>query len=173
MVEATPPSIACEGPEWLDADEREMWLGITGVLMRLPAALDAQLQQDAQLSYFEYLLLAMLSEQPSRTLQMSELASITHASLSRLSHVVRRLELRGLVTRSADDHDRRCTNATLTNEGMSLVETVAPLHVAEVRRLVIDAIGPANQAEFAAGCMAILHEVDPGGPMSLLPKASN
>ncbi|MEI6701388.1 MAG: MarR family transcriptional regulator [Actinomycetota bacterium] len=170
MVEATPPSIALGAPEWLNADEREMWLGITGVLLRLPPALDAQLQQDAQLSYFEYLLLAMLSEQPNRTLQMSELASITHASLSRLSHVVRRLEQRGLVTRSADVQDRRCTNTSLTDEGMALVERTAPLHVAAVRRLVIDAIGPAHQAEFAAGCMAILRQVDPGGLMSLLPE---
>ncbi len=161
--------MTCEGPAWLNVEERAMWLGITGVLLRLPAALDAQLQQDAQLSYFEYLLLAMLSEQPSRTLQMSELASITHASLSRLSHVVRRLEQRGLVTRSADEHDRRCTNTSLTDEGMALVEMVAPRHVAAVRRLVIDAIGPANQSEFAAGCMAILGQVDPGGLMSLLP----
>ena len=121
-------------PVWLDEDERSLWLSLTCVVMKLPTALDAQLQKRAELTFFEYLLLAMLSEQPSCTLKMSELASITNASLSRLSHVARRLESRGLLTRSEDAEDRRCTNATVTKAGLSLVEAAAPEHVVEDRQ---------------------------------------
>ncbi len=80
-----------EEPHWLDPTERAAWLALVGVLFRLPAALDAQMQRDAKLSHFEYLALAMLSETPGRTLRMSQLAVLTNGSLSRLSHVVARL----------------------------------------------------------------------------------
>lgn len=39
-------------PRWLSADERQAWLAMAAVLMRLPAALDAQLQRDAGISHF-------------------------------------------------------------------------------------------------------------------------
>ena len=44
----------------------------------------------------EYQVLAMLSNRPERTMRMSSLAEVTNASLSRLSHLVKRLEGRGL-----------------------------------------------------------------------------
>ncbi len=156
-------------PLWLDADERSLWLSLTCVLMKLPTALDAQLQKSAELTFFEYLLLAMLSEQPTRTLKMSELASITNASLSRLSHVARRLEGRGLLSRSEDENDRRCNNATVTSDGVSLVEAAAPEHVMTVRQLVIDAVGTSAMESFANGCRAIAEAVDPGGKRSVNP----
>ncbi|MEK8225412.1 MarR family transcriptional regulator [Oerskovia sp. M15] len=61
--------------------------------------LDAQLQRDAHLTHFEYLVLAMLSEAPDHTLRMTDLALKTNATLPRLSHVVKRLEGRGYVER--------------------------------------------------------------------------
>jgi hypothetical protein len=62
-------------PRWLSPDERATWLSLVGVMVKLPAALDAQLQRDSGLSYFEYMVLAMLSEQPDRLMRMSELAA--------------------------------------------------------------------------------------------------
>jgi hypothetical protein len=49
--------------------------------------LDAQLQRDADLTFFEYMVLALLSGQPGRTMPVSALAAAISASLSRLSHV--------------------------------------------------------------------------------------
>jgi DNA-binding MarR family transcriptional regulator len=158
---------------WLDDDERSLWLSLTCVLMKLPAALDAQLQKSVELTFFEYLLLAMLCEQPTRTLKMSELASITNASLSRLSHVARRLESRGLLSRSEDESDRRCTNATVTKSGVALVEVAAPDHVMTVRQLVIDAVGTSAMESFAHGCHAIAQAVDPGGKRSVNPDCTS
>ena len=68
-------------PRWLSTDERQAWLALVGVMMRLPSALDAQLQRDAGLSHFEYMVLAGLSEAPGRTRQMSDLAGFTEAGL--------------------------------------------------------------------------------------------
>ncbi|HEV3365372.1 MAG TPA: MarR family transcriptional regulator, partial [Acidimicrobiia bacterium] len=71
-----------EDVPWLDDDEQAAWLSLMGTLIRLPAALDAQLRRDAGLSHFEYQILAGLSMAERRTLRMSDLASFAESSLS-------------------------------------------------------------------------------------------
>jgi DNA-binding MarR family transcriptional regulator len=88
--------------------------------------------------------MARLSEDPEHTLRMSELALLTNASLSRLSHLVKRLESRGLVRREVDAADGRYTNAILTKAGYKLLVASAPGHVARVRSLVVDALSAAE-----------------------------
>ena len=90
---------ALQEPRWLDAEESQAWRALASTLVRLPAALDAQLRRDAGLSHFEYQVLALLSEAPGRTLRMSELATLAEGSLPRLSQVAARLEQRGWVRR--------------------------------------------------------------------------
>ena len=48
-------------PRWLQGIERDAWLSLIGVIIRLPAAMDAQLQRDAGLSHFEYTVMVNLS----------------------------------------------------------------------------------------------------------------
>jgi DNA-binding MarR family transcriptional regulator len=154
----TPPSDV----RWLTQDQRLAWLDMVRVLTRLPATLDAQLERDAGVSFFEYHVLSMLSELPDRTLRMSRLAQLTSASLSRLSNVVKRLEGRGLVRREPDPDDRRATRAVLTDAGMSLVEEAAPGHVATVRELIVDALSPAQLTRLHDAHAQILTRLDPG-----------
>src|SRR5882757_4610652 len=87
-------------PDWLTADEEAAWRAFASLLVRLPWALECQLQRDAGLSFIEYHALAMLSETPDHTRRMSDLAMVTYASLSRLSHLIKRLEDRGFVRRA-------------------------------------------------------------------------
>src|ERR1700681_3520121 len=112
-----PDATSATSPRWLTAAQLEAWRALTLMLARLPTALEVQLQRDSQLSYVEYYALAGLSEQPNRTMRMSELAVLTNAELSRLSHLISRLEKRGFVRREPDPTDRRCTNAVLTDAG--------------------------------------------------------
>ena len=102
---------------------------LVAVVELLPGVLDTQLRRDAGLTHFEYFVLAMLSEAPERTLRMTALAQRTNATLPRLSHVVRRLEDRGLVERFPCPEDRRATNARLTPTGWDEVVAAAPGHV--------------------------------------------
>ncbi|WP_026556188.1 MarR family winged helix-turn-helix transcriptional regulator [Arthrobacter sp. 35W] len=138
-----------EPTQWLSADERAAWLALLSTTTLLPAALDAELVRLGKLSLFDYNVLAMLSESAERRLPMSELAARTSASLSRLSHVAKKLAARGLVARSADPSDARVTAASITDEGMALVEELAPLHVAHVRRLVFDSLDARDVADLA------------------------
>ena len=133
-----------------------------------PASSTRQLRRDAGLSHFEYFVLAMLSESPQRTLRMTALAARTNATLPRLSHVVRRLEDRGLVERSACPQDARATNASLTDEGWRTLQATAPGHVATVREHVIDALTPEQVGQLSGIAEAILTRLDPDGTLSAL-----
>jgi DNA-binding MarR family transcriptional regulator len=127
-------------PRWLNADERRAWLALLSINTLLPAALDTQLQAAGKLSLFDYNVLAMLSEAEGRFLPMSELAARTSASLSRLSHVVTKLQRRGWVEREAHPGDARVTVAHLTDAGMDTIVSLAPGHVDAVRSLMLDAM---------------------------------
>jgi len=151
-------------PRWLSAEEQQTWLSLVGVMTLLSPALDTQLQRDAGISHFEYQVLAMLSESPGRTARMSRLAALANGSLSRLSHVVSRLERPGWVERSPDPEDGRYTLARLTDAGWEKVVATAPGHVAEVRRLVFDPLTKAQQRQVREAGRRILHAIDPDDP---------
>lgn len=160
--EAQAPAAGGEhGPRWLTDDERDAWIPLIGVLIKLPAALDAQLQRDAGLSHFEYMVMSRLSEAPERALRMSDLAILANGSLSRLSHVVTRLERRGWVRREACPGDGRYTNAVLTGEGWAKVTATAPGHVAAVRELVVDGLSPEQIGQLRDIAQRIMSRVVP------------
>ena len=131
------------------------------MLELLPAALDSQLRRDADLTHFDYYVLAMLSEAPERTMRMARLAANTTATLARLSHVVQRLEARGLLERVPCPGDRRATNARLTEAGWRKVQQAAPGHVTFVRDNVIDALTPDQVTQLAEITQAVLRRLDP------------
>jgi DNA-binding MarR family transcriptional regulator len=153
---------------WLSSDERATWTRLVAVLELLPAALDSQLRRDAGVTHFEYFVLAMLSEADGRTLRMTALALTTNATLPRLSHVVRRLEERGLVARVPCPEDGRATNAVLTSAGLELVTEAAPGHVATVREFVVDALSPEQVIELRRIADALLARLDREGKMTAL-----
>lgn len=151
-----------------DLNRREMaaWVRLASVLELLPGALDTQLRRDADLMHFEYFVLAMLSEASRRTLRMSELAAQTNSTPARLSHVVNRLEHRGLVDRRPSQEDARVTNARLTAAGWRKVREAAPGHAANVRANVIDALTPEQIDQLADITEAVLNRLDPEQAMS-------
>lgn len=151
---------------WLDDEEIVAWVRLAAVLELLPAALDSQLRRDAHLTHFEYFVLAMLSEAPGRTLRMTALAARTNSTLPRLSHVVRRLEDRGLVERFPCPEDGRATNARLTEPGWTKVVATAPGHVEHVRATVFDPLTREQVAQLSAITEALLERLDPTGALT-------
>lgn len=149
---------------WLDADELVAWKRLVAVVELIPSVLDAQLRRDSGLTHFEYLVLAMLSEASDRTLRMTGLAQRTNASLTRLSHVVRRLEDRGLVARFPCPDDGRATNARLTDDGWRALTQAAPGHVTTVRENVFDALTPGQVSELSQMAEAMLSRLSPARP---------
>jgi len=145
-----------DAPRWLTDDEQQAWRGFIAMTQLLFGALDRQLQAEAGLPHPHYVILAMLSEAPERSMRMSQLAGVTSMSASRLSHAVTRLEERGWVTRHRSDSDRRGQVATLSDAGYRVLVEIAPLHVAEVRRRLFDQLTPAQVRHLGAIADAVL-----------------
>lgn len=146
---------------WLSPGELRSWMALMAVTQTLPAALDAQLKRDAGINLFEYHVLASLSQAPGRTLNMSTLALLATGSLSRLSHALTRLEGAGWVTRRPSPEDGRHTEAHLTAAGWRKVQSTAPGHVREARRLVVDALTPAQLVELGVISRAVVATTAP------------
>jgi DNA-binding MarR family transcriptional regulator len=156
---------AAEEPpvKWLTPAELDSWLAVVRLISWLPWALDQQLQHDSNLGIIEYQVLVMLSESPERRMRMSSLAKVTNSSLSRLSHLVKRLEERGLVRREPDQADGRFTNAILTDAGFQVLAAAAPGHVAHVRSLVIDVLSSEQLRRLGQAADRITSRIDTSG----------
>ncbi len=154
-------------PRWLDDAEMTTWLRLIALAEVLPSRLDAEVRRDAGLTHFEYQVLAMLSEAPERTLRMSWLAKRTNATLPRLSHVVKRLEERGLVTRSRSTADARATDAVLTEAGWAQIVAAAPGHVTFVREKIFDQLTSEQVDQLREVAEALLSGLDPEGHLTM------
>jgi DNA-binding MarR family transcriptional regulator len=148
-------------PTGLAEDEKQTWMALVRVLVKLPAALDAQLQRDAGMNHFEYWVLQGLSHHPGGTMRMSDLAVLTKGSLSRLSQVVARLEKRGWVRRTPDPTDGRYTLAILTDAGCAKLVEAMPGHAQAIRDFVLDPLTKAQPKQLRDICNRISRAIDP------------
>lgn len=155
-------SRAADEPRWLTPDELQTWQLLSLVLATLPGTLGSQLQRDSDLSFLEYYVLAGLADQPDHTMRLSRLAVLTNSELSRLSHLMRRLEKRELVRREPDPTDGRFTNAILTPAGHAVLVEAAPAHVAQVRKLVFDVLDDKEQQVLQKALRKIVDQVVDG-----------
>ena len=156
-----------DDPRWLTDEQQQAWRLFVEVLVRVPAALEGQLQRDAGLTHMGYIVLFTLSERPDRRLPMSRLAKLVSASLSRLSHVVARLEAQGWVRRERDPEDGRVQIAVLTAAGYAKVAASAPGHAEAVQQLIFDRLTPTQVRQLAKLADALLEspvEVRPSTP---------
>jgi DNA-binding MarR family transcriptional regulator len=149
------------GHLWLDDEQQRTWRAWLIVSELVPRALDAQLQRDAGLSHAAYVVLAMLSESPTRSRRMSDLARRANQSQSRLSHTVARLEERGWVRRERAADDGRGNLAVLTDAGWDVVVAVAPGHVDAVREAVFGPLTREQTRVLGEALEAIAAQVDP------------
>src|SRR5690606_27285766 len=131
-----------EQTRWLDEREEQAWRALQLMQLRLTAALSRQLARDSQLSYPDYLVLVVLTDEPEGRLRAFELARILGWEKSRLSHQVRRMAERGLVKKEPCEEDRRGSYVAITPAGRRAIERAAPGHVEAVRRYFADVLTP-------------------------------
>ena len=141
---------------WLTDDEQRAWRAYLEATNLLFEALDRQAQTDAGMPHAYYEILVRLSEAPDRALRMSDLATHTRSSRSRLSHAVARLEERGWVERRDCPTDRRGQVAVLTDVGFSALASAAHGHVEAVRTHLIDQLTPEQVGQLEAIGQAVL-----------------
>lgn len=122
----------------MSAAEEAFIRTLSRVLLAMPRAVENDMARAGRLPLSEYTTLMHLSEVQGRTMRMSELASVCNLSLSGMTRIVDRLERRELVKRVRCDEDGRGWNATLTDAGLGALEESWPIHLASVRRHVLD-----------------------------------
>lgn len=122
---------------WLTAKQREAWRSLNVMFMQLNAELERRLLQHSNLSYSDYLVLVVLTEQPEDRMRLFELGDALGWEKSRLSHHLTRMEARGLVKKVKCDSDRRGLFVEVTKKGLAEITEVAPHHVQDVRELFI------------------------------------
>jgi len=124
----------------LSEEEQRMWRRYRDVNQLLELAIERQLQRDASMSQSDYSVLVSLSETDGRGLRARDLGAVLGWDRSRVSHQVRRMEGRGLVSKGECAEDGRGTIVTLTAEGADAIARVAPKHVEKVRELFVDVV---------------------------------
>lgn len=146
---------------WLTEEEQNVWRTYLRTSALLSDLMDRDMQQHG-VSLNEYEILAMLSEATGRHLRMSAIADLVVQSRSRLTHTAARLERRGWVRRRPADDDRRGVELCLTESGYAAVDALAPLHVASVRRHLLDPLSAQQYAELGH-IMALLRAANADG----------
>ncbi|HWD24064.1 MAG TPA: MarR family transcriptional regulator [Acidimicrobiales bacterium] len=127
---------------WLTDAEQRAWRAVVLLQTQLRAVIARGLQRESGLSESDYEVLVHLSEAPDRSLRPYELGERTKWEKSRLSHHLRRMTVRGLVSAVDCPTDNRGTVIVLTDAGWDAISAAAPGHVRHVRKAFIDALSP-------------------------------
>ncbi|MFM2073301.1 MAG: hypothetical protein RLZZ623_3565 [Actinomycetota bacterium] len=152
--------------QWLDEREERAWRALQFMQMRLEAELARQLVTESGLSYSDYLVLVALTDRTEPRLRLFELGELLGWEKSRLSHQVRRMADRGLVTKEKCDSDRRGAFVAVTKRGRKEIGSAAPGHVRIVRQLFIDKLTPDELDVIASVATRVLAEFDQATPHS-------
>ena len=145
---------------WLSDEQQSVWRAFLRVSGQLNECVERDMQQVGGMPHAYYLILAMLSEAPDRSLRMNQLAEVVRASQSRVSHAVARLEESGWVRRVPAPGDRRGQIATLTDAGFDRLVEVAPGHADTVRSIMFDPLSHEQLTQFRDICQTILASME-------------
>lgn len=145
---------------WLDEREARAWRGLQSLQLRLTATLSRELAGESELSYPDYTVLVVLTDQPDGRLRAFQLGRELGWEKSRVSHHVSRMAERGLVTRERCASDQRGAFVVITDRGRRLIEAAAPGHVAAVRRHFIDLLTPEQLDVLADITHTVLDRLD-------------
>jgi DNA-binding MarR family transcriptional regulator len=130
----------------LSPDDWALWRAFLAANARLTLRIDRQLQQEAGLAQGEYGTLAAILDTPDRAMRIGELATQLGWEKSRVSHLVTRMQRRGLIERAPTAEDGRGTRITVTPEGRRALLAAVRGHAEEVRRAFLENIAPEERA---------------------------
>jgi DNA-binding MarR family transcriptional regulator len=144
----------------LTAQEERFWRALMRVIVALPRSLDDDLLRSTGLTLTEYVVLMNLSEAENHELRMTDLASATALSASRITRVVDALQSRGQVVKRRYEGDARGNVATLTPEGMKRLQAAYPVHLASARKRVIDLLDGRSVPAMVRQFEAVVEKLD-------------
>jgi DNA-binding MarR family transcriptional regulator len=139
---------------WLTDEQQRTWRQYLAMASALQTAMHRQLEQECELSLADYDVLVALSERGP--MRIRELSEALQWEQSRLSHQLRRMRGRGLVTRQGSDDDRRGAMVDITSPGRAGLQAAAPGHVELVRTTVFDGMSASQRRAIDAWTATVL-----------------
>lgn len=128
------------------AEEWAVWRAFLAAHAQLSTEIDRRLRQEHGLRQGEYGTLAALRESPGRRLQVKEIVALLGWERSRVSHLVTRMEIRGLVERREREEDARATDVVVTPLGTKTLLGAVRTHAADLRSTFFSQMTPEEAA---------------------------
>ena len=146
------------GPEeWAFWDT---WMRAQRLLTR---ELDRGLQRACGISKPEFSLLVTLWRAPGREMRVGGLSASLDWEKSRVSHLLTRMEKRGLVARTRSGPAGRRTGIGLTAEGHRAVQDALAEHARVVRHYALDTLTPVQSAAIRTWSERLIDRIDRDG----------
>jgi DNA-binding MarR family transcriptional regulator len=132
------------------------WASYRRMQVRLTERLNRELSEAAGLSQADLEVLVALSETPQESVRDISLRCGLEWEKSRLSHQLRRMEARGLVTRGACFEDNRSSTVALTDVGRDAAARGKEVEAAVVARHMATVLSPEQFAQLGTMADAVL-----------------
>lgn len=132
------PELAADEPvRWLNDLEMAAWRNFIETRTDVITALERDLGR-VGLTLGDYQVFVTLSEHEDSAMRMCDLAQVLQLSPSGLTRRLDGLVRAGFVERRSSLEDRRVMLAVLTDAGRERLDVAAPVHVASVRKWILD-----------------------------------
>jgi DNA-binding MarR family transcriptional regulator len=129
-------------PLLLSQTQSTAWASYQRMRVRLGEELYRELSQKTGLSEADFDILSFLTETSVESVRAIALRCGLHWEKSRLSHQLKRMEARGLVTREECVEDNRGTVIRVTEEGRRLADEARAYYDQALQRYVFDVLTP-------------------------------
>ncbi len=137
-------------PESVDPVQLGAYFALIEVSSLLRHAIEQQLHEDGDLTFVRFQLLMRLTQTPTGSHRMTDLADAIVHSRSGLTYQAGLLEKAGLVARTPSPDDERSVTVTITDAGRALIATVLPGHEEVVSDLLFEPLSRDDARTLAA-----------------------
>ncbi len=136
------------------------WANYQRMRVRLTERINRELAQKAGLSEADFEILSALIESPNESVRALALRCGLEWEKSRLSHQLRRMEERGLITRQECAEDNRGSVIHVTEAGHILVTDAKVYYEQAVREYVVDVLTAEQLQALGTIAETILHQLE-------------
>jgi len=121
---------------WLSERQQAVWRSWLSLNAQLSAVLHRQLAEESGLALSDFEVLVQLTDSAEGKVRVADLSRALNWDRSRVSHLVTRMQGRGLVEREECVDDRRGAFVAVTSKGRDALRFAAPAHARTVKDLV-------------------------------------
>lgn len=147
--------------ETLEPAEWALWDAWMRAQRLLARELDRALQRDFGISKAEFSVLVKLSQAAGHEMRVGDLVESLDWEKSRVSHLLTRMENRGLVEQTETGATGRRTRIGLTAEGRRTARTALRGHAGNIRRYFFDSVTPEQAATIRAWSDQTIDRIEP------------